>query len=176
VKIAVALTAAAMLAGCVMAVPSPPLATTFQGSRSGHVACKGGSNCPREAAAPIGLIVVQSQLVGARWPRTHPISLERMLRTARRSLKWKNNERRRISEAALAAAERRGVKLRGDRGARLTAKQREAGRAALQAKATLPRPSKSYRRPAVSHYVPLQRAWTSAASLRLGAASGLRCR
>jgi hypothetical protein len=37
--------------------------------------------------------------------------------------------------AALAAAKRRGVKLRGDRGARLTAKQRAAGRAVLMARA-----------------------------------------
>jgi DNA invertase Pin-like site-specific DNA recombinase len=36
------------------------------------------------------------------------------------------------TKAALAAAKRRGVKLGGDRGARLTAKARAAGRAALQ--------------------------------------------
>src|ERR1700730_12130989 len=36
------------------------------------------------------------------------------------------------TNAALAAAKRRGVKLGGDRGARLTAKARAAGRAALQ--------------------------------------------
>jgi DNA invertase Pin-like site-specific DNA recombinase len=39
------------------------------------------------------------------------------------------------TKAALAAAKRRGVKLGGDRGARLTAKARAAGRAALQARA-----------------------------------------
>jgi DNA invertase Pin-like site-specific DNA recombinase len=36
------------------------------------------------------------------------------------------------TKAALAAAKRRGVKLGGDRGARLTAKARAAGNAALQ--------------------------------------------
>src|SRR5436853_6684853 len=47
-------------------------------------------------------------------------------------------ERRMISartKAALAAAKRRGKKLGGDRGARLTAKARAAGRAVLQAQA-----------------------------------------
>jgi DNA invertase Pin-like site-specific DNA recombinase len=39
------------------------------------------------------------------------------------------------TKAALAAAKRRGVKLGGDRGARLTAKAREAGREALQQRA-----------------------------------------
>jgi DNA invertase Pin-like site-specific DNA recombinase len=39
------------------------------------------------------------------------------------------------TKAALAAAKRRGVKLGGDRGARLTAKARAAGRTALQARA-----------------------------------------
>ena len=39
------------------------------------------------------------------------------------------------TKAALAAAKRRGVKLGGDRGARLTAKARAAGRATLQERA-----------------------------------------
>ena len=39
------------------------------------------------------------------------------------------------TKAALAAAKRRGVKLGGDRGARLTAQARAAGRAVLQARA-----------------------------------------
>ena len=39
------------------------------------------------------------------------------------------------TRAALAAAKRRGVKLGGDRGARLTAKARAAGRAVLQKRA-----------------------------------------
>jgi DNA invertase Pin-like site-specific DNA recombinase len=39
------------------------------------------------------------------------------------------------TKAALAAAKRRGVKLGGDRGARLTAKARAAGRTAAQERA-----------------------------------------
>jgi DNA invertase Pin-like site-specific DNA recombinase len=39
------------------------------------------------------------------------------------------------TKAALAAAKRRGVKLGGDRGARLTARARAAGRAAVQTRA-----------------------------------------
>jgi hypothetical protein len=85
------------------------------------------------------------------------------------------------TKAALAAAKRRGVKLGGDRGARLTAKARAAGRATLQERARsravdLAQLSKSYMRPVVSHYGPLQRAWRSAAFLRRAAASGLLSR
>ena len=52
VKIAVALIAGAMLAGCAIAVPLPPLATTFRSSHSGDVACKVGSNCPMGTSSP----------------------------------------------------------------------------------------------------------------------------
>jgi hypothetical protein len=53
VKIAVVLTAAGMLASCAMAVPLPPLATTFQDSGADHVACKGGSSCPQGSSRQI---------------------------------------------------------------------------------------------------------------------------
>ena len=71
------------------------------------------------------------------------------------------------AKAALAAARCRGVKLGGDRGARLTAQAQAAGRAAAVQERSRKRaidlaPSlRSYERPAVSHYVPLQQAWRS---------------
>jgi hypothetical protein len=88
------------------------------------------------------------------------------------------------TKAALAAAKRRGVKLGGDRGARLTAKARAAGRATLQKQARnralgiLPLPFRSYRQRAVSHCGPLRRASRSAAFLQRVAVSGplFRCR
>jgi hypothetical protein len=49
--------------------------------------------------------------------------------------RWDRAYWERLARAALAAAKRRGVKLGGDRGARLTAKARAAGRAAVQARA-----------------------------------------
>ena len=81
------------------------------------------------------------------------------------------------TKAALAAAKRRGVKLGGDRGARLTAKARAAGNATMAQRARdraldLRPLSKSCRRPAASHCGPLQRAWRSAAFLQRAVASG----
>jgi energy-coupling factor transporter ATP-binding protein EcfA2 len=75
------------------------------------------------------------------------------------------------TKAALAAAKRRGVKLGGDRGARLTAErpcrsERAAGRWIS------PPPFRSYRRRAVSPCGPLLPVWRSAVSLRRGAGSG----
>jgi hypothetical protein len=54
-KVAVALIAGAMLASCAIAVPLPPLATTFRGSHSGDVACKAGSRCPMRTSIPHGV-------------------------------------------------------------------------------------------------------------------------
>jgi hypothetical protein len=52
VKFAAALTAGAMLASCAIAIPLPPLATTFRGSHSDNIACKAGSNCPMGTTSP----------------------------------------------------------------------------------------------------------------------------
>ena len=90
-----------------------------------------------------------------------------------------DEERRMISartKAAMAAAKARGVQLGGDRGTRLTAKQRAAGRAVQQEQARnriLCRSSKSYRRAVLSHCGPLQRGWRSAAFRQRAAANGL---
>jgi hypothetical protein len=47
-KFVAAAAAVAALAGCAIAVPLPPLATSFQESRDGHFACNAGSKCPNE--------------------------------------------------------------------------------------------------------------------------------
>jgi hypothetical protein len=47
-KFAAAAAAMVALAGCAIAVPLPPLATSFQESRDGHFACKAGSKCSNE--------------------------------------------------------------------------------------------------------------------------------
>ena len=85
------------------------------------------------------------------------------------------------TKAALAAAKRRGVKLGGDRGARLTAQARAAGRASYKrarrsGPPILRRPSKSYRQPAVSHCGPLQKGLKIEAFRQRAAANGLPSR
>jgi hypothetical protein len=45
-KFAAAAAAMAVLVGCAIAVPLPPLATSFQDRRDGDFACKAGSKCP----------------------------------------------------------------------------------------------------------------------------------
>src|SRR4051812_29763385 len=74
------------------------------------------------------------------------------------------------TKAALAAAKRRGVKLGGDRGARLTAKARAAGRAALQERARkraadLAPTIKELQAAGFESLWALQRGWTNAAFL-----------
>ena len=45
-KFAAAAAAMAVLAGCAVAVPLRPLATSFQNSRDGDFACRAGTKCP----------------------------------------------------------------------------------------------------------------------------------
>jgi DNA invertase Pin-like site-specific DNA recombinase len=81
------------------------------------------------------------------------------------------------TKAALAAAKRRGVKLGGDRGARLTAKARAAGRTTLQERARsravdLAPTIKELQAAGCESLGPLRRAWRSVAFLRRAGASG----
>jgi DNA invertase Pin-like site-specific DNA recombinase len=81
----------------------------------------------RDAHFLLGLEKAGVDFVAADMPHANRLTVGIMAMVA-------DEERRMISartKAALAAAKRRGVKLGGDRGAQLTAKQRAAGRAVL---------------------------------------------
>ena len=85
----------------------------------------------RDAHFLLGLEKAGVDFVAADMPMANRLTVGIMAMVA-------DEERRMISartKAALAAAKRRGVKLGGDRGARLTKAQRAAGNAAMAAKA-----------------------------------------
>jgi len=85
----------------------------------------------RDAHFLLGLEKAGVDFVAADMPHANRLTVGIMAMVA-------DEERRMISartKTALAAAKRRGVKLGGDRGARLTAKARAAGTAALQERA-----------------------------------------
>jgi DNA invertase Pin-like site-specific DNA recombinase len=111
----------------------PELAKAFQACRvyGAKLVIAKLDRLSRDAHFLLGLEKAGVDFVAADMPQANRMTVGIMAIMA-------EEERRRISErtkAALAAAKRRGVKLGGDRGARLTAKARAAGRAALQAKA-----------------------------------------
>ena len=111
----------------------PQLAAAFQLCRltGGKLVIAKLDRLSRDAHFLLGLEKAGVDFVAADMPQANRLTIGIMAVMA-------EDERRRISErtkAALAAAKRRGVKLGGDRGARLTAKQRALGTAARQEQA-----------------------------------------
>ena len=107
----------------------PQLAKAFQACRlfGAKLVIAKLDRLSRDAHFLLGLEKAGVDFVAADMPHANRLTVGIMAMVA-------DEERRMISartKAALAAAKRRGVKLGGDRGARLTAKQRAAGRAVL---------------------------------------------
>jgi DNA invertase Pin-like site-specific DNA recombinase len=107
----------------------PQLAKAFQACRlfGAKLVIAKLDRLSRDAHFLLGLEKAGVDFVAADMPQANRLTVGIMAMVA-------DEERRMISartKAALAAAKRRGVKLGGDRGARLTAKQRAAGRAVL---------------------------------------------
>jgi hypothetical protein len=50
IKLAAAVGAMAVLTGCAVTMPFPPLASPFQGSRDWHPVCRVGSKCSNETS------------------------------------------------------------------------------------------------------------------------------
>jgi DNA invertase Pin-like site-specific DNA recombinase len=107
----------------------PQLAKAFQACRlfGAKLVIAKLDRLSRDAHFLLGLEKAGVDFVAADMPQANRLTVGIMAMVA-------DEERRMISartKAALAAAKRRGVKLGGDRGAQLTAKQRAAGRAVL---------------------------------------------
>jgi DNA invertase Pin-like site-specific DNA recombinase len=156
----------------------PELAKAFQACRiyGAKLVIAKLDRLSRDAHFLLGLEKAGVDFVAADMPQANRMTVSIMAIMA-------EEERRRISErtkAALAEAKRRGVKLGGDRGARLTAKARAAGteaqRAQAQSRAKDLAPTIKELQAGGAESLRAMRAWRSAAFQRHAAVSGRQFR